>query len=179
MVLSHIRSFQRTTTLVLDKIKPLVLILKNPDRKRSESDATIKPDENIDQVIDSLGHELRETLNEHSDAIRNEIQQTKPQPNEENYEQKKFAYIRLVTGVTRLINMMSEEVKVSLIQFRQLINQLWDQIQSATDEVEAERFVQEFQKKTTDIFDELLSKFIKTKRDEIENNVANSSEEAK
>ena len=157
---------------MLDKLKPLVLKLRNPDRKYLGFGGAIKPEQNIEQMIDSLGQELLQTLTEHVNGLRDQVKQARPQPGEDQFEQRMAAYTELANSVTQLIRLLSDAVTQSLAEFQQLINELWDEMQKCVSEEQTERVVEGFHKKTEDLFRRLLSEGINPKRDLIKEKLA-------
>ncbi|CAF1432195.1 unnamed protein product [Adineta ricciae] len=138
-----------TMTLVIQRSKPLILKLRNPEYTWLCN--AIKPQGNIESTIDSLGDELVAHLTATVNSIRNEVKSARPQPDEENYELKMVAYLEFVKCITHIMNSLTGVFDDFLTEYRRLIDQLWDHLQQSAHP-DTDRFIQQFQSRTEKIF---------------------------
>ena len=146
---SMILLFQSTVTLVIQRSKPLILKLRNPEYTWWGN--AIRPQGNIESTINTLGDELVANTTATVNSIRNEIKSARPQPDEENYELKMAAYLELVKCATHIINSVTEAFDESLTEYRRLIDQFWDHLQNSADS-DIHNSVRQFESQTEQIF---------------------------
>lgn len=118
------------------------------------------PEKEVEQMVDELGNELVGYLTETLNSLRNEVKQARPQEGEENYQMKMAAYLELLSYITNVIKTLTDVLSHSLAEFRQLIEQLWKDIQQSQDENQVQQHVQEFLHKTEQTFQDAVSKKI-------------------
>ena len=143
--------FQSTVTLVIQRSKPLILKLRSPNYSWGGIGSAIKPQDDIESTINSLGDELVAHVTATVNSIRNEIKSARPQPDEENYELKMAAYLDLVKCATHIINSVTEAFDESLTEYRRLIDQFWDHLQNSADS-DIHNSVRQFESQTEQIF---------------------------
>ncbi|CAF1305482.1 unnamed protein product [Adineta ricciae] len=138
-----------TMTLVIQRSKPLILKLRNPEYTWSCN--AIKPQGNIESTTNSLGNELVAHVTATVNSIRNEVKSARPQPDEENYELKMAAYLEFVKCITHMINSLTGVFDDFLTEYRRLIDQLWDHLQQCAHP-DTDRFIQQFLSQVEKIF---------------------------
>lgn len=139
-------------TIVLERCKPLILKLRNPQRQYFGFGGAIKPQNEVERMIDELGDELVAYVTDAVNSIRDEVKRARPQENEENYEMKMTAYLELVTFITQMIKNLTNIFSNSLADFRQLIDQLWQDIQRSQNDNEIQQHIQQFLRVTEQSF---------------------------
>ena len=119
------------------------------------------PEQEVEQMLDELGNEVLTYLTQTLNSLRNEVKQARPQEGEENYEMKMAAYLELVNYITNVIKTLTNVLTSSFTEFRQLIDQLWKDIQQSQNENQVQQqHVQEFLRKTEQTFQDAVSKHI-------------------
>ncbi|CAF1431404.1 unnamed protein product [Adineta ricciae] len=140
-----------TVTLVMERSKPLILKLRNPSHAWAGLGSAIKPQDDIESTINSLGDELVAHVTATVNSIRDEVKSARPQPDEENYELKTAAYQELVKSAAHIINNLTEALDDFFIEYRKLIDQFWDHIQNCANS-DVPDSVRQFENQTEKIF---------------------------
>lgn len=148
-------------TLVRERSRPLILKLQNPGKSVFNLFGSVKkPEEAIEPMIDDLGKELVDLVSRNVNGIRDETKRARPQPGETNYENKIKAYLELVNYVTEMVNRLSNVFTEALTEYRQLIDRLWNNLQSSHDDHETQRHAQQFLQDSEQIFRDALKQHV-------------------
>ena len=126
-------------TIVLERAKPLILKLRNPEYSLFGLGHARKPEADIEKAIKALGEELVESISKAIYAIRDETKRARPHPQEENYQARMEAYLALLGYVTDIINRLGSVFSKSLTEYRRLINELWDNLQRVDSDNERQQ----------------------------------------
>ncbi|CAF1431270.1 unnamed protein product [Adineta ricciae] len=140
-----------TVTLIIQRSKPLILKLRNPSHAWGGLGSAVKPQNDIESTINSLGDELVAHITATVNSIRNEVKSARPQPDEENYELKTAAYQELVKSITHIMNNLTATLDDFFIEYRKLIDRFWDHIRNCADS-DVPDSVQQFENQTEKIF---------------------------
>ena len=156
-------------TIVLERAKPLILKLRNPEYGFFGLGQARKPEADIEKTINALGEELVESISKAIYAIRDETKRARPQPEEENYQARMEAYLALLGYVTDIINRLGSVFSKSLTEYRRLINELWDNLQRVDSDNEREQYVQRFLTQSEQNFRDAIKSDIEPLLESVEN----------
>jgi hypothetical protein len=134
--------------------------LRNPQRAYYFIGASIKPEEDIDRIIDELGNDLTRYVIENINSIRDEVKNARPREDDPNYENKVEIYKELLEFVTDLIKQLTNVFNESLTNYRLRVEQLWNDLQSTSDWSQIEEFIQRFEKESESLFDNAIQKYL-------------------
>ena len=131
-------------TIVMERLKPLVLKLRDPKRSLIVLGPRIKPQGDIEGTIESLGDELVSLITVGVNDIHDQVKRARPHPDEGNYEQKMIVYLELLAYVTNMISLLTEVLSDSFTELRRLVDQLWENIQPASNNAAVQLYIQDF-----------------------------------
>lgn len=163
--------FKITKTIVQEKCKTLILKLRSSERRYYGWGGLIKPEENIDQIIDAMGDDLIQTTTESINKIREEVKKARPNKDDTDYESKMQAYKDLLDYTTNLINQLTKVFEESLTNYRLSIEKLWDDIKNQSDLNETNNIFIKFEEDSQNIFINAIQKYLTPYLDTIESKV--------
>ncbi len=144
-------------TIVIERLKPLILKLRNPQYSFFGLGNPIIPQDDIGRMVDELGEELIVYVTDAVNSIRDEVKRARPRQDEENYDLKVVAYQELLAYITQIMKILTNVFNHSLTECRRLIDQLWEDIQRSQNENEVQRYIQQFLHETEQLFQHELS----------------------
>ncbi len=149
-----------TITIVREKCKTLILKLSSRERTFPIFGEFIKPEENINQIIDELGDDLTRHVIESVNSIRDEVKKARPSEDDPNYQEKIQVYKALLEYVTNLIKELTNVFNESLTNYRRRVEKLWDDLQSTSDWEQINQFIKQFENESEFLFDDAIQKYI-------------------
>ncbi len=149
-----------TITIVREKCKTLILKLSSPKRTFPFFGELIKPEEDIDRIIDELGDDLTRHVIESVNSIRDEVKRVRPSEDDPAYQDKIEIYKNLLDYVTNLIKELTNVFNESLTNYRLRIEQLWNDFQSTSDWELINHFIQQFENESELLFDDAIQKYL-------------------
>jgi uncharacterized membrane-anchored protein YjiN (DUF445 family) len=144
-------------TIVIERLKPLILKLRNPQYSFFGLGNPIIPQDDIGRMVDELGEELIVYVTDAVNSIRDEVKRARPHQDEENYDLKIVAYQELLAYITQIMKILTNVFSHSLTECRRLIDQLWEDIQRSQNENEVQHYIQQFLHETEQLFQHELS----------------------
>lgn len=160
-----------TKTIVLEKCKTLILKLRSCERRYYGFGELVKPEDDIDKIIDTMGDDLIRTTSESLNKIREEVKKSRPNKDDVDYEAKIEAYKNLLDCTTNLINQLTKVFGESLTNYRLSIEKLWDDIKGQSDLNETNNIFVKFEEDSQNIFINALQKHLAPYLDAIESKI--------
>jgi hypothetical protein len=142
--------------IVQEKCNKVILKLQNPSRTYLSFGTAIKPEIDIDEIINELDTELILSVIETVKVIQNEVRSVHPSTDDPNYKLKLDVCGSLLKYIRQLLNVLTTAFKETLTDYRIYVDQLWGCIQSATDRQKAAALIQQFQTKSKKLFDDVV-----------------------
>jgi hypothetical protein len=134
--------------------------LTSPNRAFPIFGGLIKPEEDIDRIIDELGDDLTRHVIESVNGIRDEVKKARPSEDDPAYQDKTEIYKNLLEYVTNLIKELTNVFNESLTNYRLRVEQLWDDLRSTSDGELINHFIQQFENESELLFDDAIQKYL-------------------
>ncbi|CAF3417546.1 unnamed protein product [Rotaria sp. Silwood2] len=147
-----------TITIVREKFKTLILKLRTPNRRYFGLGELIKPEDDIDRIIDELGYELNQNVIEAINGIREEVKKARPNENDIDYQSKLQVYTDVLEYVTNLIKELTQVFCECLTNYRIRVEQLWNNLQHTSDWNEINNYIEQFKKESEQLFADPIQK---------------------
>jgi hypothetical protein len=141
-----------TITIVREKCKTLILILRSPERRYYGLGGHIKPEDDINRIIDELGDDLVRSVTEGVNDIRDEVKKARPREDDPNYQLKINIYKDLLEYVKNLIKELTNVFDESLTNYRVRVEQLWDDMQNTSDWEQINVYIKQFENESENLF---------------------------
>jgi hypothetical protein len=141
-----------TITIVREKCKTLILTLRSPERRYYGLGEYIKPENDINQIIDELGDNLTRCVIEGVNGIRDEVKKARPREDDPNYQLKIQAYKDLLEYVTNLIKELTNVFDESLTDYRARVENLWNDMQNTSDWEKINVYIKQFENQSEKLF---------------------------
>ncbi len=149
-----------TITIVRQKCTTLILKLHPAEGSHLPFGPLIKPEGDIDRIVDELGNDLIRHVTEGIEGIRDEVKKARPHEDDPNYQLKIQVYKDLLEHVTNLIKQLTNFFDESLTKYRLRIEQLWNDIQPTSDWQQINVYIEEFEKDAEKLFGDAFQKYL-------------------
>jgi hypothetical protein len=157
-----------TITIVQEKCKTLIFKLRSAERQYYGFGGFIKPEGDIDQIINELGDDLTRIVVEAVNGIRDEVKRTRPSEDDTNYEVKIQVYKDLLDYVTNLMKELTKVFDESLTNYRERVEQLWNNLQSTHNWDDINAYIAKFEKDSEELFSDAVKRHLSPYLDVIE-----------
>ncbi|CAF0992132.1 unnamed protein product [Rotaria sordida] len=149
-----------TITIVREKCKTLILKLRTPNRRYLVFGGLVKPEDDIDRIIDELGDTLAQKVIEAINGIREEVKKARPNENDIDYQLKIQIYKDLLEYVTNLIKKLTKVFDESLTDYRIRVEQLWNDLEHTYDLNEINNYIEKFKNESEQLFADPIQKHL-------------------
>ncbi|CAF0874913.1 unnamed protein product [Rotaria sordida] len=149
-----------TITIVREKCKTLILKLRTPNRRYLVFGGLIKPEDDIDRIINELGDVLTQNVIEAINGIREEVKKARPNENDIDYQLKIQIYKDLLEYVTNLIKKLTKVFDESLTDYRIRVEQLWNNLEHTSDLNEINNYIEQFKNTSEQLFADAIQKHL-------------------
>ena len=158
-------------TIVQEKCKTLVLKLRAPDYRCLGLGEVIKPEDDIDKIIEQLGSDLTQSVIVAINSIQTEVKKTRPSENEVDYEVNIQIYKNLLEYVKDLIKELTKVFDESLTTYRFRIEQLWNNLQMSSNQDMMDYYIKEFLQESEKLFADAAQKYLNSYLNIIESSI--------